>query len=337
MHQNQNQITMNKLLFLMLAAIVFVACKTEVKKESDPLPSWNNSDMKAKIISFVENEVPKIPVEDRIAVFDMDGTIACEEPLWLEMYSAVDGLNKQIEKDSSLLSKTIYNFASRLNANPSDTSVTNHYGPYIDSMIYQAYAGMSNEDYVAACNKLANSKMQPDYGMKLIETFYPPMKELLKYLQDNDFKVYIVSGSLQGLIWGVCLQAIGFDRDHLIGTRQQMSPVYEPGKQTNFILLPAYWSPKNNDDGKAIDIYTQLGKTPVFAFGNTTGDFGMFRLTSTNTLPNISLLLNHDDAEREYAYDPWHGAPMPAWRDTMATYGWNIVNMKENFKVVFEK
>lgn len=326
-------------LFKTFLAVFFgaliISC-SNIKSNTDALPSWNNTEMKAKILSFIEKDVPNIPVKDRLAVFDMDGTIACEEPLWLEMYCAVQGLCIQISKDSSLLSQTMYQYAEKLRKNPLDTSVTNNWGPFIDTMIHAAFAGWDNEKYVEFSSKVVNTEKQPTYGMLLSETFYPPMLELISLLKQNEFEVYIVSGSLQGLLWSVCPQTINFERDHLIGTRQQMHPVYHPAKGTEFILQPSIWQPKNNDDGKALNIYSQIGKTPVFAFGNTTGDFGMFHLTSTNTLPNLSFLLNHNDAAREYAYDPWHGKGMPAWRDTMSVNGWNIVDMKENFKVVFE-
>ena len=322
------------LIFTVMVGTLFItSCMP--KNMDDPLPSWNDTEMKSKIIDFVKKEVPEIKVEDRLAVFDMDGTIACEEPLWLEMYCAVQGLSMQVEKDSSLLSQTMYQYAEKLNKNPKDTLVLNNWGPYISTMVHTAFAGWDNEAYIDFSSNYVKMATQPDYKMPLSETFYPPMLELLSYLKDNDFQIYIVSGSLQGLLWSVCPDAIGYDRSHLIGTRQQMVPVYLPNEKTEFILKPDIWEPNNNNDGKALNIYSYIGKTPVFAFGNTTGDFGMFHLTSTNTLPNISFLLNHDDAEREYAYEPWHGKGMPAWRDTMAVNGWNIVDMSNNFKVVF--
>lgn len=327
---------MNKInIYFLFLLMLMWACTSNVK--TDPLPLWYNTDVKTTIIDFVENKVPCIPVEDRLAVFDMDGTIACEEPLWFEMYCAVQGLCLQVKKDSSLLNQTMYQYAVKLRENPSDTSVQNNWGPYINDMVNQAYAGWDNEKYIAYCNRIINAEKQPDYGMKLIGTFYPPMKELIAYLKANKFDVYIVSGSLQGLLWSVCPQAIDFDRSHLIGTRQQMFPVYYPNSKTEFILEPIRWKPRNNNDGKALNIYSYIGKTPVFAFGNTTGDFGMFHITSSNTLPNISFLLNHNDSVREYVYAPWHGEAMPAWRDTMAANGWHIVDMKENFNVVFEE
>lgn len=325
------------ILIILIAGALITSClRTHYIKE-DPLSDWNNTPIKAKVIDFVQNEGPKIPQKDRIAVFDMDGTLACEAPLWFEMYSAVQGLNRQIQKDSSLLKTPMYQYASKLNKNPDDSSVFKVWGPSIQTMIKTAFKGWSNEEYIQFTRNYLDTAMNRKYHVPLIKTFYPPMLQLISYLKKNGFDVYIVSGSLQGLMWAVAPQATGFDRTHLIGTRQAMKPEYINGKETRFILEPSIFTPSNNGNGKAIDIYTQVGKTPVFAFGNTTGDWGMFRLTSTNTLPHISFMLNHDDAQREYAYKPWHGRGMPGWQDTMAVHHWNIVSMKKNFKVVFEK
>lgn len=312
-----------------------ISCNNQVHK--DPLSLWNNTPVKEKIIHFVTLEAPKIPIKNRIAVFDMDGTLACEAPLWFEMYSAVQGLNLQIQKDSSLLKQPIYQYASKLNKNPDDSSVFKVWGPSIQTMIRKAFQGWSNEDYIRFTRNYIDTARNRKYNVPLIKTFYPPMLQLIRYLKNNGFDVYIVSGSLQGLMWSVAPQATGFDRSHLIGTRQAMKPEYIYGKETQFILEPEIFTPSNNGNGKAIDIYTQTGKTPVFAFGNTTGDWGMFRFTSTNTLPNVSFMLNHDDAQREYVYKPWHGKSTPGWQDTMAVHHWNIVSMKKNFKVVFGK
>ena len=321
---------------LIFSSVLFIAILGSCKNsKTDPLPSWNNTEMKAKLIDFVENIVPEIQVKDRLAVFDMDGTIACEQPLWFEMYCAVQGLCMKADKDTSLLQQTIYQYAVKLNKNPNDTSVTNNWGPLIDSMIHSAFAGWANEDYILFCENYLSKAVNPDYQVILDKTFYPPMLEVLNFLKDNEFEIYIVSGSLQGLLWSVCPKAAGFDRAHLIGTHQRMDSVIYMSNKTSFILKPEILQPNNNNDGKSQNIYSQTGKTPVFAFGNTTGDFGMFRLTSSNILPNISFLVNHDDSIREYKYEPWHGKGMPAWRDTMLHYGWNIVDMSTNFKVVF--
>ena len=127
------------------------------------------------------------------------------------------------------------------------------------------------------------------------------------------------------------------DRAHLIGTRQILSPVYKPDDHiTLFVINKGIFPSKDDKNGKSINIYSQIGKTPVFAFGNTNGDFGMFHLTSPNKYPHIELLLNHDDAVREYAYSPYHGDAVPSWRDSLVVNKWKLVNMAQEFKTVWK-
>ncbi len=330
---------MKKIELLLVIIVLFgmMSCQKNVQK--DNLPSWEDTDLKNALTNYLEKEVVNIPVEKRVAVFDMDGTIACESPLWMEMYCAVQGLCLQVSRDSSLLQQPIYQYAEKLKVNPKDTSVTNNYGASINAMVHSAFAGWDNESYVAFCKSYLDTAKNVDYHIPLSKTFYKPMLELLTYLKAKQFDVYIVSGSLQGLVWSVCPEVIDFDRSNLIGTRQQMQPVYTQGKMTQFILKPAILQPKNGGDGKTENIYNQIGKQPVFAFGNTTDDFGMLHFASAGSLPNMSLLLNHDDAKREYKYNPWHGSVdsvmAATWQDTLKLNKWHLVNMSSEFKVVF--
>jgi phosphoglycolate phosphatase-like HAD superfamily hydrolase len=322
------------LLLFALLAIPF-SCK-QGNAAKDPLPSWNETPQKHAIISFMDSAVKVIPDSDRIAVFDMDGTIACETPLWFEMYAAVNGLNQQSKANPDLLKQPEYQYARKLAKNPADTSATNHWN--IDSMVWKAYAGMDNEAYVDSARAYLSRTKNTKYNITLSRMFYQPMLELIQYLKDNHFSVYIVSGSVQGVIWSVCPQTIGLNRAHLIGTRQILSPTYNPkAKKTSFIIQKGIYSPQNNKDGKSIDIYTQLGKTPVFAFGNTVGDFGMLHFASTSKYPHAAFLLNHDDAAREYAYKPYYTKDTIYWRDSLRINGWHLVNMSKDFKTVWMK
>lgn len=306
----------------------------------DPLSSWNNTDIKKSLLAYVERSAKAIPIDDRIAVFDMDGTIACETPLWFEMYAAVNGLNQQSAINPALLALPEYQFAQKLTINPNDTSVTNHWVTdstnYIDSMVWKSYAGINHEAYIdSAYSYLSRTKNQK-YDLILSDMFYQPMVELIQFLKENQFSVYIVSGSIQGVIWSVCPQTIGLERSHLIGTRQILAPVYKmDGYKTYFIIKKGIYQPKDDKDGKSLNIYSHIGKVPVFAFGNTTGDFGMMHLTSTSPYPNMELLLNHDDQEREYAYPPYHGKAVPAWQDTLILNDWTQVDMSVEFKTVW--
>lgn len=329
-------------LYIVASILTFVtlySCKPE-KQMGDPLPSWNETPIKKSILEYISSAVKEIPVADRIAVFDMDGTIACETPLWFEMYAAVNGLNQQSEMYPALLKYPEYRYARKLAKNPADTSVTNHWATpqanYIDSMVWKAYTGFDNEVYVDSARIFLSKTKDQKYNIILSKMFYQPMLELIKYLKDNQFTVYVVSGSVQGIIWSVCPQTIYVDRAHLIGTNQILTPTYKPlEKRTEFIIEKGIFLPKDDKDGKSLNIYSHIGKTPVFAFGNTTGDFGMFHLTSTSKYPHAEYLLNHNDSVREYAYPPYHGAPDTTWQKTMKLNHWKQVDMAQEFKTVW--
>lgn len=326
---------------------VFLLCVHLIVENAfaDPLPSWKNTPIKKSIIQYVQISARKIPAVDRVAVFDMDGTIACETPLWFEMYAAVDGLNKKSAADPELLKYPEYQYAKKLAVNPADTSVTNNwvnfrkqpYYNYIDSMVWKAYDGVDHETYVQSARSYLLRNRNAKYDIILSDMFYQPMLELITYLRANRFTVYVVSGSVQGVIWSVCPQTIKLDRNHLIGTRQIISPIYKADeRRTSFVIKKGIFPSKDDKDGKSINIYSQIGKVPVFAFGNTNGDFGMFHLTSTSKYPHIELLLNHDDPVREYAYPPYHGDVVEHWQDSLKVNHWKLVNMSKEFRTVWK-
>ena len=320
-------------LWLFAPVFFFFSCN---RKAQDPLPSWNETPVRQSILKFISEDAKSIPVEDRIAVFDMDGTIACEMPLWYEMYAAVYGLNLQSAKDPGLLGLPEYQYAGKLAKNPADTSVSNHFDAYMDSMVWKAYAGIDHEVYVDSTRSYLSRTKDPKYGLFLADMFYQPMLELISYLKENGFTIYIVSGSMQGCVWSVCPQVLGIDRAHLLGTRQMMVPVYDAkNHRTQFVIGKGVFSPTNDGNGKSLNLYSRIGKVPVFAFGNTMGDFGMFHLTSTSKYPHAVYMLNHNDSIREYAYPPYYGTAVPHWKDSLEVNHWNQVNMAREFKTVW--
>lgn len=331
----------NNATFLMALAVLLLfgvyGFKANNKDVStDPLPSWNKGAIKNSIIDFVENKAKKIRVEDRLAVFDMDGTIYCEMPLWGEMYAAVYGLHLQSQKNQALLSQPIYQYAEKLMKNPTDTSVRNHWVPVISKMVGTAYRGVDHEEYVDTASSYLGRTRDPKFNRPLNDMFYQPMLELIAYLKKNHFSVYVVSGSVQGVIWSICPKVLDLDRSHLIGSRQQLNVVEPPAAAKYAMLIDTtILQPSNNNKGKAMNIYAQLGKAPVFAFGNTDGDFGMFHYTFTSKHPHVAYLLNHDDDVREYSYPPYHGTSVPAWNDSLVNNNWQRVDMSKEFKTVW--
>lgn len=324
---------------VLVLVVFFFSCQSQVK-EKDALPSWNQTEIKQQIVDYMKVVNEKIPVEDRVAVFDMDGTISCETPLWPEMAVMVQGLMDQLAKDSTLIQQTAYQYAKKLYENPADTTVLNHLVVngvnYQDSITMKAFYNVDHEAYVDYARKYLTSTKAPKYNLTYSEQFYQPMLELLELLKANQFQIYIVSGSTEGIIWSICPQTIGLDRSHLIGTRQMMTPVYNKGGEASFVLQKGIFPPKNDGNGKGLNIYSAIGKIPVLAFGNTTGDFGMFHLASTSKYPHMALMLNHDDAAREYAYEPYHGTAVHGWQDSLRVNGWLQVDMSKEFNTVWK-
>ena len=329
-----------KLRNLLVAAVAGITVSCTSQPSEALLPSWNDTPVKQKLLNYINVEVDKIPVENRVAVFDLDGTIACERPLGLEMVTSVHRLLEKGEKDPSIRETTEYKFAQKLAVNPRDTAVFNHCyvngKNFLDNITMKAFEGMENEDYVKYAHEFLNKEKNKKFDILYADMFYQPMLELIELLKQKKFDVYIVSGSMQGLLWGVCPQNIGFDRQHLLGTYLAMKVSFPKDGPVSYVLQDDMLKPKNNYYGKSINIYNHIGKIPVMAVGNTHGDFGMFHMASCSPYPHLSLMINHDDDVREYAYPPHHGST-PHWQDTLRVNNWLQADMSKEFKVVWKK
>lgn len=329
-----------KLKDLLLATIAGLALSCTPQSDQIQLPSWNDTPVKMELLNFINVEVEKIPVKDRVAVFDLDGTIACERPLGLEMVTSVHRMVERGEMEPSIRETTEYKFAKKLSVNPRDTAVFNHcYADgknFLDNITMKAFEGMENEAYVNYAHEYLNKAVNAKFGKKYADLFYQPMLELIDLLEEKQFQVFIVSGSMQGLLWSVCPQNIDFDRQHLLGTYQAMQVSFPKGGPVSYVIQDSMLKPKNNYYGKSINIYNHIGKIPVMAVGNTLGDFGMFHMVSCSAYPHLALMLNHDDEEREYAYLPYrHGKPN--WQDSLRLNHWLQADMSKEFKVVWKK
>lgn len=324
---------------LLLGGLALLTIGCTQRPSNDPLPSWNDTPIKKQIVQYLDVQVAKIPVEDRIAVFDMDGTVMCEHPLWCEMAVAVKGMT-EFQKNNPEINKTLYyEYAQKLVKNPTDSTVLNHWfvdgKNYLDTLLHKAFTGVDHEAYVAFAHDYLKKTEMPKYGVKYADSFYQPMLELIEYMKSKHFQIYLVSGSMQGLVWSVAPEATGLDRQHLLGTLQATKVTYPKDGKASFTIQSHILDPKNNNDGKSINIYNRLGKIPVVAVGNTTGDFGMFRLASTSPYPHLALMINHDDAAREYKYEPYHGKGLPGWQDTLKVNNWLRADMSKEFKTVW--
>lgn len=320
---------------------VLCSCQADAKKQNT-LASWNDaSPTKAAIIEFVEDVTDKnsenfVPVENRIATFDMDGTIVAEKSLWLELAVAVYRIDTELSGNTELVAKKD-ELLNNLKQNPEPDNT----GKLIEEVTGEAFEGMAQEEFIQYMNRFMQEDKSDMPNITYEDSFYKPMLELISYLQENDFTVYIVSGSERGVVWGAAKDILDLPRSQMIGADMSIAveskegdthTMFEPGDE---LIRELGFTQKSTGNNKVYNIFHQIGIQPILACGNTDGDFSMLNYVKDN--PNyrsLAILINHDDAEREYQYNT---DERDEWDSLANQYGWHVVSMKEEFDTIFLK
>ncbi|SFR90441.1 haloacid dehalogenase-like hydrolase [Anaeromicropila populeti] len=319
---------------------LLIGCNNSQK--SDVLSSWSeDSATKKEIVNFVEAVTDKdssdfVPVQDRIATFDMDGTILCEKQYWIELAVAIYHIQNDLQ-DNKELNEKLNTLLTDLNTVPEPAET----GILIEQVTGEAFAGVSEEEFVNYVSNFMELPKEDFEDLTYGDSFYKPMLELIQYLRDNDFHVYLVSGSERGVVWGSAEGVIDLERGNMIGSDMQLIPSNYDSSNLEYIFQPddelvrgSTFSHTDVKLDKVYNIYHQIGKKPIFACGNTDGDFSMLNFARSNSYRNLSVLICHDDNEREYDY---HVEERPVWNKYAEQYGWKIVSMKNEFEAIFLK
>ena len=317
------------LIVILVCAFILTPVFVTAENISDPLPSWNDLSAKQRIMSFVDsvsNSSSKqyVPEKKRIAVFDLDGTIFCEKPLYLQVQIAAEKLYDIAKEDKALRKIEPYKSAWLRNQNYISDSKN-----FLD-MNLKAFEGNSVEEYKEYTMNFLVERNNPDYKVPYIELFYIPMLELLKYLRANDFQVYIVSGSPQEFIRSFSEEKLETPIEKVIGDTFTINFSVRDNKAL-FIRGDTVVLPEVLREGKAENIRMRTGTVPILAFGNSNDDIAMLELAAASGLPNLPLTLHHDDAKREYFYNKGADKVLA----TAKSRGWVTVSMKNDFKTIF--
>jgi phosphoserine phosphatase len=290
-----------------------------------PLASWvgGPDSIKQKIIDFVERVTDPqsqdfVPESDRLATFDMDGTIICEKPRSMGMVFAEEFL-RSIAKESPTLSQI----------QPYKAALENdrkYLGPNFLQVLTTAHLGYPQSKYREEAREFVNTSNHPRFHVPYRNLVYQPMKELIAYLKSKQFSVYVVSGSWQGFVRVVGQETLGFEYSHLIGSKIGLDFQVRNG-ESFFLRKGESLAPDNVEKGKPENIQAHIGIKPILAFGNSNGDQQMYEFADTNHYKHLILSLDHDDAAREYKYPS----------AVQYKEGWLKVSMKNNFKVVFQE
>lgn len=307
----------------------------EVATPADPLPSWNDTPTKKAIVDFVTSVTtegnPKfVPEEERIATFDNDGTLWCEQPIYFEVGFSIEATRKIGKEKHALITKPEM---KALVAGDMKTFMKSGEKGMLEAVAI-SHTAMSVDEFNAMTKTWLDTAVHKRFGKKYTQLTYKPMVELLQYLRENEFKTYIVSGGSTLFMRTFAEKAYGIPPEKTVGTMFKAEFIEKDGKY-NVVLKPELF---HNDDkeGKPVAIYQFIGRKPILAFGNSDGDLQMLQWTSTNTLPNLSLILHHTDSVREYAYDRnSHIGKLDRALTEGQQKGWVIVDMKSDFAKVF--
>ena len=297
----------------------------------DPLPSWNAGPAKQAILHFV-SEVTRpggehfVPAHERVAVFDNDGTLIAEQPLFFQFYFFMQRIRELAVahpewKERQPFKAVLENDLAYLDKIPRAE---------LEELVLQAASGVTEREYVDSVERFLAEVEHPDRGVPFTRLVYQPMLELLSYLRAKGFRVYIASAAAPELIRAFSEKIFGIPREHVIGSDMLMR-WDDSGDRPELWREPVFVRPINERAGKPVNIDRTVGRSPILAFGNSDGDIEMLRFAAYSGRPHLALLLRHDDPEREYAYDDGAEEALAMAKE----HGWVVVSMKEAFRRVF--
>ncbi|MCK6370518.1 MAG: haloacid dehalogenase-like hydrolase [Gammaproteobacteria bacterium] len=303
---------------------------------TDPLPSWNDTASKRAIVGFVTatttpTDPQYLPPAERIAVFDNDGTLWGEQPLYFQLAFALDRVKALAPEHPEW--KTQEPFASLLKGDLKGALAGGEHA--IAEMVMATHAGMTADEFAAVAKQWLATALHPQTQRRYVDMVYQPMLELLAYLRANGFRTFIVSGGGVDFLRVFAEEAYGITPEQVVGSSirtkyelREGSPVIARLPEIDFI---------DDKAGKPVGIHKFIGRRPVLAFGNSDGDFEMLEWTTAGAGARLGLLLHHDDAGREFAYDRESSiGRLDRGLTEAAKRGWVVVSMKDDWREVFQ-
>ena len=299
------------------------------------LSLWHNTTTKQSILAFVEavttpGSADFVPPADRIATFDNDGTLWCEKPTYFQLLFAIDRLREMAEADTRLLAEPAYKAAAE-NDLAYFAGLYPHNVPALMKIIFDTHAGMTQTEFEAQALAFLSEQKHPRYGVPFKQLVYKPMVELLRYLDQNGFKVFIASAGGMSFVRTVVEEIYDIPRERVIGSNVAFEPRLTDAGPVLY-RRPGLVEPIDDGPGKPVNIELHIGRKPIVAGGNADGDIEMLWYAETSPHKSLQLVLHHDDDEREYAYE---GASAEKVFPLAQKRGWTVISMKNDWKEVF--
>jgi phosphoglycolate phosphatase-like HAD superfamily hydrolase len=325
---------------LALFALVFMGVQAHA--QTDPLPSWNDGPAKQAIAAFVQSTTTQgspefVPSAERIATFDQDGTLWVEHPVYSQLIYCLEQVPAVVKAKPELAE--VEPFKTVLSRNREAIAKLSMQD--IEKIAVATLTGMSVEEFSAEVKNWLETAKDPRWKRPHTELTYLPMQEVLKYLRDNGYKTYIVTGGGQDFVRVYSERVYGIPPEQVVGSAGGTK--YDYGKDGKpFLTKEPKFVLNDNDAGKPEGIHLMIGRRPYAAFGNSTGDQQMLEYTKAGDGARLSMIVLHDDATREYAYGPAQGLPdtkvgtfTQALYDEAKKQGWFVISMKNDWKRIF--
>ncbi|HTQ96716.1 MAG TPA: HAD family hydrolase, partial [Candidatus Acidoferrum sp.] len=309
--------------------------------QEKPLASWNEGAAKQAIIDFVhrvttEGSPDFVPVPERIATFDNDGTLWCEEPLPVQLFFVLDRVKALAPQHPEW--RTTEPFASVLKGDLKGVAAGGERA--ILELVMATHAGMTTTEFEQIVNDWIATAKNPKTGRLFTEMTFQPMLELLAYLRANGFRTYIVSGGGVEFMRPWAQRVYGIPPEQVVGSSVKTKFEMRDGKPV-LVRLPEI-NFNDNNGGKAVGINEYIGRRPIAAFGNSTGDKEMLQYTQAGSGARFELLVLHDDATRDFAYGPARGLPSvplvhftPELDEYAKQNGWTVVSVKNDWNRIY--
>ncbi len=299
---------------------------------SDPLPSWNEGKTKDAIIYFVsdvtdEDSVNYVAPEDRIATFDNDGTLWSEKPMYFQLLFAIDQIKAQADDHPEWKTTKPYSFVL-------DGQLDKLTMQDLMEFVKQTHTGMNSDEFTAVVKSWITTAKHPITGKPYTGMVFQPMLELLDYLEDNEFKNFIVSGGENAFMRAWASDVYNIPSERIIGTRLSAEFVNEDG---NYQVRRVQGIDVNNDKGeKPLQIYQHIGKRPIASFGNSDGDLPMLQWTTSGAGARLAVYVHHTDDKREWAYDRESSVgKLDEGLDEAREKGWVVADMKSDWRQIY--
>jgi phosphoglycolate phosphatase-like HAD superfamily hydrolase len=316
-------------------ALVFALALPLLAQASEPLPSWNDGPAKKHIIEFVQAVTDQsgkdfVKPADRIAVFDNDGTLWSEQPMYFELLFALDEVKRNAPQHPEW--QTTQPFKAVLENDHKALAAAGMDG--IIKIFGATHTGMTTEAFDDYANTWLSQARHPKTGKPYTEMIFQPMLEMLDYLRSQDFKTYIVSGGDTGFMRAFAEKVYGIPPEQVIGTTFVTAFQFKDGQAS--ILRTRKLAHNDDGPGKPESIDAVIGKRPILAFGNSDGDLQMLQWTAAGPGKRFMGLVHHTDARREWAYDRKSDiGRLDKALDEANSRGWTVVDMTTEWRRIY--